>query len=187
MTELDRLLDEFVSAHARGERPDVRAALEQAGPAREQLGLLIDRYLSLAPVQEPDLETVMALEARLAQVTPLTEARTGLPLTVDEVVERLREALGLPETLRARLRKAYQELEAEQLDPAGVDARVWEALRGIFGADLRRFVSGRPAIAALPMYRRSAGTLSGAMASAESDRGAAERDEVDVLFRGAAA
>ena len=110
MTERDRLLDEFVGAHARGERPDVRAFLDRAGPAREQLGLLIDRYLSLAPVQEPDEETAVALRARLEHVTPLTAARTRLPLRVDEVVERLRAALGLPQGLRARLRTAYQQL-----------------------------------------------------------------------------
>jgi hypothetical protein len=177
------LLAAFADAHAAGERPDVREYLERAGAERERLGVLLDRFLAVAPVEPAPDEDVVALRARVDRVTPLTEARRRLPLTVDELVERLREALGLPESLRARLRAAYQELEAEQLDPAGVDARVWDALRAILGLDLRRFVSGGPAIAALPMYRRSAGMAPAPMASAQFDRAAAERDEVDMLFR----
>src|SRR5439155_18614840 len=115
-----QLFDEFVDAHVSGERPDVREFLLKAGSESHQLGLLIDRYLEAAPVEEPDPETVVALTARLEHLTPLTAARRRLPLKIDDLVEQLRELLGLDETLRARLRAAYQELEAEQLDPAGV-------------------------------------------------------------------
>jgi hypothetical protein len=73
-----QLFDEFVDAHLSGQRPDVRDFLRRAGTASEELGLLIDRYLEVAPIQEPDPETVVALNARLDHVTPLTAARRRL-------------------------------------------------------------------------------------------------------------
>ena len=125
-------------------------------PPSNELGQLIDRFLELAPIEEPDEETVVAVNARLEHVTPLTAARTRVPLRVDEVVERLREALGLREAEHARLREAYQELEAEQLDPAGVHDRVWDALRSILGLDPRRLITReKPAFGALA-YSRAA-------------------------------
>jgi hypothetical protein len=174
----------FVDAHAAGERPDVRDYLARAGAERERLGALLDRFLAVAPVEPASDEDAVVLRARVEDVTPLTAARTRLALRIDDVVERLREALGLPESLRARLRAAYQELEAEQLDPAGVDSRVWDALRAIVGLDARRVASGAPSIAAPPMYRRAAGIAPAAMGAAMSERTGGESDEVDVLFRG---
>src|SRR5205085_8759692 len=115
-TLIAQLFDEFVDAHVSGQRPDVREYLLRAGAESRELGVLIDRYLEAAPIEEPDQETVVALNARLEHLTPLTAARRRLPLRIDDVVERLRELLGLDESLRARLRVAYQELEAEQLD-----------------------------------------------------------------------
>ena len=96
----------------------VREFLIRAGADSQELGTLIDRYLEIAPIEAPDQETVVTLNARLEHLTPLTAARRRLPLKIDDVVERLRELLGLDESSRARLRVAYQELEAEQLDPA---------------------------------------------------------------------
>ena len=85
---VQRLFDEYAAKHARGERPDVRAYLARAGDGREELGLLIDRYLQAVPAQPPDEETLVLLRARVEQVTPLTAARTRLPLKVDDVVRR---------------------------------------------------------------------------------------------------
>jgi hypothetical protein len=182
----DRLLDEFVTAHTRGERPDVGAFLGRAGPARDRLGELIDRYLQLAPVQEPDDETVVALEARLQHVAPLTAARTRRKLKVDDVVERLRAALALPDSLRGKLRTAYRELEAGQLDPAGVDTRVWDALHVILGLDARRLLPERRSFATLPAFYRL--TSDAPIASAPVTRTATgkEPDGVDLLFRATA-
>src|SRR5205809_69702 len=86
-------LGDDVAAHVSGRRPDVRQFLLRAGSESQELGLLIDRYLEVAPVEEPDEETVVALNARLEHLTPLTAARRRLPLRVDDVVERLRELL----------------------------------------------------------------------------------------------
>lgn len=180
-----QLFDEFVDAHVSGQRPDVRDHLLRAGPASGELGVLIDRFLELAPVEEPDEETVVALNARLEHVTPLTAARTRLPLRVDEVVERLLDALGLRESSRARLRTAYQELEAEQLDPSGVHERVWEALQSVLALDPRRLITRETPNFRSLAYLRTADfeALPAAPASPLEQR-CDQPDEVDALFRG---
>lgn len=179
-----QLFDEFVDAHVSGARPDVREFLFRAGGECAELGLLIDRYLELAPVEESDEETVVALNARLEHLTPLTAARRRLPLKVDDLVERLREVLGLDPSSRARLRAAYQELEAEQLDPAGVDDRVWEALRSILGLDPRRLSTRETPAFAAPAYLRAADFLAAEAAPAASLTEHDQSDQVDLLFRG---
>jgi hypothetical protein len=179
-----RLFDEFIEAHVAGQRPDVRAYLLRAGPLSSELGMLIDGFLELAPVEEPDEETVVALNARLEHVMPLTAARTRMPLKVDEVVERLRETLGLRESSRARLRAAYQELETEQLDPSKVNERVWEALRSILGLDPRRLVMRETPTLGAVAYLRAADfeAISPAQGWVAQEPG--QPDEVDFLFRG---
>ena len=181
-----QLFDEFVDAHVSGERPDVRGFLLRAGLGSDELGLLIDRYLEIAPIEEPDEETVVAVNARLEHLTPLTAARRRLPLKVDDLVERLRELLGLDESLRARLRVAYQELEAEQLDPAGVNERVWDALRSILGLDPRRLALRQTPAFPAPAYLRAADFQAAEAAPATPLGKHDQPDEVDVLFRGSA-
>jgi hypothetical protein len=181
----DRLLDEYVAAHARGERPDVRDFLERAGPARERLGELIDRYLELAPVQEPDEETIVALEARLQRVTALTAARTRRALKVDHVVDRLLAVLGLADALRPKLRHTYLELEGEQLDPSGVDGRVWDALREILGLDPRRLVPSpvHKLVSPSGLFFRRDEPVAAAAAFEPAPPATDEPDAVDLLFR----
>jgi hypothetical protein len=183
-TIVAQLFDEFVEAHVSGGRPDVRDFLLRAGPASGELGLLIDRFLEVAPIEKPDEETVVMLNARLEHVTPLTAARTRLRIRVDEVVEGLREALGLREASRVRLRAAYQELEAEQLDPAGVHDRVWDALRSILGLDPRRLIARETPILGTLAYRRTADFEAVAAAPADAREDQSKPDEVDELFRG---
>ncbi len=150
------LFDAFVDEHAAGQHPDVREYLRRAGPGADALGQVIDRYLELAPVAPPDPETVIALNARLEHITPLTAARRALPLKVDQVVQQLGGLLGLQPALKARLRVAYQELETGQLDAAGVSDRVWDALQTILGLDPRRLVPQKaPAFPASAYLRES--------------------------------
>jgi hypothetical protein len=178
----DLLFDSFVDAYARGESPDVTEFLEQAGPAREQLGRLLDGYLAVAPVTESTPEELALVRAGLAGTTPLTAARAGLGLPVDTVVERLRRALGLRESLRERLKRAYQELEREALSPARVHDSVWNALRDILRVDARRLANGRwsPPKPRPGHEREGAGSEQRFSAPALRDP-----DEVDLLFRGA--
>jgi hypothetical protein len=179
-----QLFDEFVDAHVSGKWPDVRALLLRAGPESQELGVLIDRYLEVAPINAPDEETVIALNARLEHLTPLTAARRRLPLRVDDLVESLRELLDLDESLRARLRVAYQELEAEQLDPTGVNDRVWDALRLILGLDPRRLIKRDTPAFAAPAYLRAADFRAAEPARAAPHCEHDQPDEVDFLFRG---
>ena len=178
-----QLFDDFVDAHVSGERPDVREFLLRAGPGAQELGVLIDRYLEVGPVEEADEETVVALNARLEHLTPLTAARRRHRLKVDDVVERLRELLVLDESSRPRLRVAYQELEAEQLDPAGVNERVWDALRSILGLDPRRLAMRETSALAAPAYLRAADFRVVEPASAAELSQPDRSDEVDFLFR----
>lgn len=69
VVDVEQLFDAFVEEHAAGRRPDPRAYLAQAGPLREQLGRLIDGFLAVAPVDEPDAEelALMAAYAALAR------------------------------------------------------------------------------------------------------------------------
>ena len=179
----DRLFDGFVDAYASGDNPDVTEFLEQAGSAREGLGRLLDGYLAVAPVVESSPEELALVRAGLAGTTPLTAARAGLGLPVDDVVERLGRALGLRESLRERLKRAYQELERETLPPARVHDSVWNALRDILRVDARRLANGR-----WSPHRRHPDSEGSGDAS-EPVRLAAptprDPDEVDLLFRGA--
>jgi hypothetical protein len=178
----DLLFDSFVDAYARGESPDVTDFLEQAGQAREQLGRMLDGYLAVAPVTESTPEELALVRAGLAGTTPLTAARAGLGLPIDTVVERLRRALGLRESLRERLRRAYQELEREALPPARVHDSVWNALRDILRVDARRLANGRwSAPERQPGHERE-GAGAEPRVSAPATR---DPDEVDLLFRGA--
>ena len=52
------LFDDWAARVARGESPDPREYLDQAGSAREELAQLMDAYLQAAPRREPDPETV---------------------------------------------------------------------------------------------------------------------------------
>lgn len=179
------LFDEFVEAYVSGENPDVRDYLTRADAASDELGSLIDRFLEVAPVQDPAPETVVAMNVRLHNETALTAARVHRRLKVDELVERLRTALGLPDSTRPRLRQAYQELEGDQLNPAGVHERVWQALQGILDVDVRRFpgATTRRAFAAAS-YARLADFDREPDAVRQATVESREPDEIDRLFRG---
>ena len=180
--QVDELFDEFVTEYGGGRDPDVREYLQRAGAARSELGALIDSFLSFAPVADTDEQSRILIGARVAGRTPMAETRVERDLSVNAVVERLRERLGLPAQLTDRLRQAYEDLEKDWLDPRGVHASVWEALRGIFGIDVRRFVGEEDAAFAGVLMRRD---RSAPPAEArEADASAEPPDDVDRLFRG---
>jgi hypothetical protein len=179
------LFDEFVEAYVGTKNPDVRDYLGRAGAASDELGALIDRFLELAPVKEPDAETIVAMNVRLNHETALTAARIHRRLKVDDLVERLRVALGLSDSTRPQLRQAYQELEGDQLNLAGVHGSVWEALQGILGLDVRRLAgtARRPAFGA-PLYARPADFSPEPREARPVSAASGESDDVDRLFRG---
>ncbi len=180
------LFDEFVASFSAGGDPDVLDYLARAGARRDELAAPIDAFLATAAPPEPGEEQVAALRAWIAGQPPLLDLRVRRGLKVEAVVERLRERLALPVRALGALRVAYHELETGLLDPAGVDRSVWEALREIFGSNVRDVAALRPAPpAAAPAFRASEPTLSiegvappGVGSEAEAD------EEVDRLFRG---
>ena len=183
---IETLFDEFVENYLGHKDPDVRAFLRRAGARADELGRLIDRFLELAPVEPTSDEEVVALNARIRHETPLTAARLYRRLKVDDVVERLRVALDLPDSSRSRLRNAYQELEAEQLNPSGIQKRVWDALQAILGLNIRQVAAGGPST---PRFAVNAYARRADYRAAPGDAESApiehlERDEVDELFRG---
>jgi hypothetical protein len=187
----ERLFDEYLEARSRGERPDVAALLGRAGPAREELGLLIDATLRTTPAAAPTEEQVVLLEARLEGQPPILMLRTRRRLTSAAVVEALVGDLGLDPAKTAKVGGYYHELETGLLPTAGVDASVWDALREVFGANVRALASRAapaPLLASSLFLRESNVDYDQpAPASAmpyERGRGdvAPEPDEVDRLF-----
>ena len=180
---VEKLFDEFASATARGERPDVRSFLARAGKQADELGVLIDRYLQTVPAQPPDEETVVLMQARIDHVQPLVAARVRRGLRLRELADRLCDALGLGVALGDRVEEAYSGLERGQLDAGRVDQRVWEALGELLELDVRRLVGGSAPPRAAPAYFRSVtARKAAAIAAAPAERAAREPDEVDRLF-----
>jgi hypothetical protein len=178
------LFDDFAARYARGERPDAREYLERAsGADADELAQLIDRFLEAAPPPAASPDAVETLRARLAHEPPLLRARLSRKLRRADVVERLRAALGLPETKADALGRRYHELETGQLEPAAVSARVWEALSALLGLDARRLASGwrPPRLGAPPAFLRADATHPAGEPPTASP--ASEDDpEVDRLF-----
>ncbi len=180
------LFDEFVASFSAGGDPDVLDYLARAGARRDELAALLDAFLAAAVLPEPGEEQVAAMRAWIAGQPPLLDLRVRRGLKVEPVVERLRERLALPACSLAALRAAYHELETGLLDPGGVDRSVWDALREIFGANVRDLAALRPAPPGFaPAFRASAAglpvediPLPGLESAAETD------EEVDRLFRG---
>src|SRR4051812_41899160 len=70
------LFDEYAASFARGERPDARAYLHRAGDERDELAILIERYLERVPPPAPDEDAIALASAWLASTPPLLELRT---------------------------------------------------------------------------------------------------------------
>jgi hypothetical protein len=141
VAELAReLFAEFADAYLRGDRPDASAFLERAGAEGDELAPLIERFLQGVPAPDALPRDAALLAAWLGTEPPLLELRRRQGLRVDEVVDRLGAALGIDAKRQPRLKWQYQRLEGGTLDPAGVAARVWQALAEIFAAPARDLV-----------------------------------------------
>jgi hypothetical protein len=138
----EQLLDELVVRWTRGEPLEVEELLSRAGPEADELATLIDAFLARAPRREPTPAAVAFVQS--LDTPPLLRARQERRLKLDDLVSRLIQRLGLPESARAKVRRYYQELELGQLDPAGVAAAVWEELAGLLGRDIRGLAGAFP-------------------------------------------
>ncbi|MBX5469507.1 MAG: hypothetical protein IRZ21_06370 [Thermoleophilaceae bacterium] len=156
MTDIDRLLSEFVDAWNAGERPRVEEYLARAPEdRRDELADLIEAFLDVAPTPDysPEtLEELMRHPAVLASVEAL-EGRSGLwpsllprlrrraRLRRDQVVSALVERLGI-EGSEEKTARYLHELETGTLAAAGVSRRVIEALAGVLGASAAELERG---------------------------------------------
>jgi hypothetical protein len=205
MTEVDLLFSAYVTAERAGEDPDPREFLGRvSGPARDELGALIEGHLERAPRRGFDAERYRGSRAEdvVASLTGpsgawpalLPELRDEAKLPRDAVVQRLAAALGVS-AREAKVHRYYHEMEQGLLPSSGVSRRVLEALAAILGTSaeaLRRAGEGMGGVAggagsvdAPPAFARAAPAAAGSSAPArEPDAEDDEWDEVDDLFRG---
>lgn len=208
MSNVDRLLADYIAEHRSGGDADPRAYVARAAPdERVELAALIDAYLARAPRRSVDLEnvgssgahrTVDELERALAGQSGLWPAvlprlRHQAGLRRSELVARLAGALGVDDG-EEKVAGYYHQMEQGLLPAAGVSDRVLEALAGIVGESAQALRNaGRALGAATPGAGRTSAAFArrtypeGAAPSAPALSGAGEPtqfDEVDELFRG---
>lgn len=208
MTDVDRLLKEYVAAHRAREDVDPAEYLARAqGAERKELAALIDAYLARAPRREFDPEAyrlsgmadnVGRLSRSLTGASGLWPSllprlRTSARLKRSELVERLTSALGVGGR-EDKVADYYHQMEQGLLPSDGVSDTVLEALAGILGRSAEALrEAGRAAspggAASAPPAAAFARTTPADQEGAppvESAAGLPEErwDEVDELFRG---
>jgi hypothetical protein len=210
MTDVDRLLREYIEEHRAGGEADPLAYVERLeGTDRAELEALIDAYLARAPGRDWDPEAyrgspaeqvVAALTESLGGVSGswpvlLPELRNRARIRRDELVGRLADALGVGGR-EEKVAYYYNQMEHGLLEPAGVSDRVLDALAAIVDTtrDALRRAGQRvapPAAAEGAVFARTAHPDADHLAAyaprgqASPARGAGpERDEVDELFLG---
>ena len=159
MTDVDRLLREYVREHRAGESPDPEPFLEQLeGRDRERLAALIQGYWETAPRRDWDPEAFKGSVAERVTSQLATEwsvraddwqqalptLRHRAKLKRDELVRELAGLLGVAGK-EERVALRYHEMETGRLEPAGVSSKVLDALGGLLGVStawLRRVGEG---------------------------------------------
>lgn len=209
MTDLDRLLTEYIAEHRAGDEADPRAYLFRASAdERAELAALIDAYLARTSRQPVDTasfagsraeRTVDELQRAIAgqaglwpAVLPRLRDRAGLKRSA--LVDRLASRLGV-EDRREKVASYYHEMEQGLLPAAGVSDRVLEALGRIVGEPAQALrdagralkASGEGPAVPAPAFARRAydAEPQGLPSPGDEPQRAGEWDEVDELFRGA--
>jgi hypothetical protein len=147
MSQIDRLLNEFVEAWNAGERPEVDDFVDRAPEAeRNELAGLIGAFLEIAPTPPYSPEQLDALRAdpvvqviaRVAEgePSPLPRLRERAKLKRDQVVEALARILGFPDKQK-KIARYYHQLEIGAITSGQVSQRVVDAL-----ADILRVTPG---------------------------------------------
>jgi hypothetical protein len=152
MTDLDKLLGDYIEAYLGGKRPDPATFLEGLeGDEREQLSGLIEAFLLDAPNEEWDAEgyresiakqVVESLDQSLHGQSGLWPAvlprlRNRAKLKRAEVVERLAAGIGAAGR-EEKVAAYYHQMERGQLPAGGVSGRVLEVLGEIVGESAAR-------------------------------------------------
>lgn len=208
MSDIDRLLAEYVAEHRAGGDANPRDYLTRTSPPqRTVLAALIDAYLARAPRRQFDEEkfrgsgaerTVDELERAIGgqaglwpALLPRLRDRAGLKRS--ELVQRLAVALGVSDR-SDKVAGYYHEMEQGLLPAQGVSDRVLDALgrlvgettQGLREAGRALTPSGEGPTAVSPAFaRRVTAEPASAPRSAIQPARDKEWDEVDELFRGA--
>jgi hypothetical protein len=208
MTDVNRLLEEFIAEDRAGAVADPAAYLARAaGVDRAELEALIDGYLARAPRRafsraafeaSPAAGRVVASLAGSSGTWPslLPRLRDRARLKRAELVARLASELGLGGR-EAKVASYYHAMEQGTLASSGVSDRVLEALGRIVGESAVALRAAgtlapppsppAPAGAAFARVASPAPELMAAAAGRGRVEGASpERDEVDDLFTGGA-
>ncbi len=155
MTDVDRLLQEFIAEHQAGGEADPLAFLARAPDrgSRLELEALIDGYLMHAPRVPVDMsaaayegstaeKVVEALSPSITGVsglwpTVLPDLRNRARIKRSVLVARLAESLGVGDRSE-KVADYYNQMEQGRLSSAGVSGRVLEALGAILGQSAER-------------------------------------------------
>jgi hypothetical protein len=208
VSEVGRLLAEYVAEHRSGGEADPRAYVRRASPAeRPELAVLIDAYLARAPRQPFDdtsfrgssaertvdeLERALTGEAGLwPALLPRLRDRAGVKRS--ELVQRLATALGVSGQ-SDKVAVYYHQMEQGALPATGVSDQVLEALAVIVGETRQALRDAGGALIGpqqggrsqpAPVFARRAYTAEApAPPAGTAARPEAEWDAVDRLFRG---
>jgi hypothetical protein len=207
MTDVTRLLADYIAEHRAGGEADPREYLSRASPTdRTELAALIDTYLANAPRRPLDQtrfrgstaeRTVDELERAIAgqaglwpAVLPRLRNQAGLKRST--LVERLAAVLGVKDR-QEKVADYYHEMEQGRLPAQGVSDRVLEALGQLVGEPAQALrqagraltpPGGGPATAPAAAFARRAYGEPGAPKSVPAAAPEAGWDEVDELFRG---
>lgn len=208
MTNLDRLLAEYIAEHRAGGEADPLVYLDRApDDQRIELAERIDAYLARAPRRAFDVAAFAASDAeRTAEeieralagdsglwpaILPGLRHRAGLRR--GELISRLAGALGVPDRAD-RVAGYYHQMEHGLLPSRGVSDRVLEALGAIVGESAAMLRDAGAALHSAPGELPPAGAVFARTATSDTPEAAAgaarpvppadEWDEVDELFRG---
>jgi hypothetical protein len=125
---VSRLFDTWAASFARGEQPDPRVYLDEAGDGAAELSQLMEAYLVAAPRAEPDAEAINLARAWLAGASPLADLRASRGIRRDEVVDAVMAEFALAQEKRPIVKSYYHRLESGLLDPARLSAPLLELL-----------------------------------------------------------
>lgn len=162
MSDVEKLLKDYIAEHKAGGEADPRAYLDQLeGADRSELEALIDAYLVRSPGQPWDEEAyagspaerlVESLRESLAGASGswpvlLPELRHRARIKREELVNRLASALGVAGR-EEKVAYYYNQMEHGRLPPRGVSDRVLEALAEIVDTTKERLrEAGRTLVA----------------------------------------
>ena len=182
---VESLFDEFAAAYAAGGTPDVAEFLRRAGVQREELGLLMDRFLMAAPARATTEEDIVLMEAQLSGEPPLLVLRQRRKITRAVIVDAILASFGISEQKRPKVADYYHRLETGLLDPLGVSGKIFAVIGTLLGADIDTLARQWPAPPAAAYLRKTDESLElssmprSPAAEAEPTEGP---DEVDLLF-----